>query len=260
MISAWLSAVTLSIIRNALAAFAFAVLLNPYTASAQEPTSALPKNYWEVFDNSALAVIHVHYDPHEKIPVHDHSKFPTVYVYLSDSGPVLFSHIEAHPFSYTRRPVKLGAYRVSPGRIEKHYVENKGDIPTDFLRVELKQLPIKHFTDEFRGQPPSSLANNLDITEFSNSDIAVERIVCVAGSSCAIKAASSPSLVIAFTTVQIMDSRNVPHATRLEAGAVKWVEAGNSLSLRADSSQAAHVLRILLPSSIDPKKAVNLAP
>lgn len=245
---------TLSIIWNMLAAVAFAVLLNPGTASAQDPTVTLPKNYWQVFDNSALAAIHVHYDPHEKIPLHDHSKFPTVYVYLSDSGPVLFSHVEAHPFSYTRRPVKLGAYRVSPGRIEKHYVENKGDIPTDFLRVELKQLPIKHFTDEFRGQPPSSLANNLDVTEFSNSDVAVERIVCVAGSSCAIKAASSPSLVIAFTMVQITDNRNVPHVTRLKAGVVKWVEAGTSLSLRADSSQAAHVLRILLPSSIVPKK------
>lgn len=245
---------TLSIIRNTLAAFAFSVLLTPGSASAQDPTVTLPNNYWQVFDNSTLAVIHVHYDSHEKIPLHDHSKFPTVYVYLSDSGPVLFSHVEAHPFSYTRRPVKLGAYRVSPGRIEKHYVENKGDIPTDFLRVELKQLPIRHFTDEFRGQPPSSLANNLDVTEFSNSDIAVERIVCVAGSSCAIEAASSPSLIIAFTMVQITDSQNVPHGTSLRIGAVKWVKAGNSLSLRADSSQAAHVLRILLHSSIVPKR------
>ncbi|MGH9573259.1 MAG: hypothetical protein ACRD40_07000 [Candidatus Acidiferrales bacterium] len=251
MNSARLLPFTLSMIRNTLTAFVFAVLLSPGIISAQDPTVTLPKSYWQVFDNPALAVIHVHYDPHEKIPLHDHSKFPTIYVYLSDSGPVLFSHVEAHPFSYTRRPLKLGAYRISPGRIEKHYVENKGDIATDFLRVELKQLPIKHFADEFRGQPPSSLAKNLDVTEFSNSDVAVERIVCVAGSSCEIKAASSPSLVIAFTMVQITDSRNVPHVTRLKTGAVKWVEAGNSLSLRADS-QAAHVLRILLPSAIIP--------
>jgi hypothetical protein len=154
----------------------------------------------------------------------------------------------------------VGAYRVSPGRIERHYVENKGDIPTDFLRVELKQLPVRHFTDEFRGQPPSSLSSDLDVTEFSNSDVAVERIVCVPESWCAIKAASSPSLVIAFTAVQLAETRAVTHVTHMKAGAVKWMDAGDSLSMRADSSQAAHLLRILLPSSVVPKNAVNPAP
>jgi hypothetical protein len=83
---------------------------------AQDPTTALPKNYQKIFENQAVAVIHAHYEPHEKVPLHDHSKFPTVYVYLSDSGPVLFSHVEAHPFSIVRKPLKMGAYRVSPGR------------------------------------------------------------------------------------------------------------------------------------------------
>ncbi|HKQ87580.1 MAG TPA: hypothetical protein VJS43_12530 [Candidatus Acidoferrales bacterium] len=235
-------------------------LLSLATTSAQDPTVTLPNNYKLVFDNSAVAVIHVHYEPHEKIPLHDHSKFPTVYVYLSDSGPVLFSHVEAHPFSYTRRPVKLGAYRVSPGRIEKHYVENKGDIPTDFLRVELKQLPIRHFTDEFRGQPPPSLSSDMDVTEFSNSDVAVERIVCVPDSSCAITPAPSPSLVIAFTAAQTADNRAGPRVTHMKIGGVQWMDGGDALSLHADSSEAAHVLRILLRSNVVPTSATSPAP
>jgi hypothetical protein len=214
---------------------------------AQDPTTTLPRNYQNIFENQAVAVIHAHYEPHEKIPLHDHSKFPTIYVYLSDSGPVLFSHVEAHPFSVVRTPLKTGAYRVSPGRIERHTVENQGDIPTDFLRVELKELPIGHFTSEFRAAAPSDLSRNADSIEFKNADLQTERIVCVAGSACEIKAANWPSLVIAFTPVQL--AKGPAAAQPLKAGAVQWMDAGESLSLSADSSAPGHVLRILLPSS-----------
>jgi hypothetical protein len=214
---------------------------------AQDPTTTLPKNYQNIFENQAVAVIHAHYEPHEKVPLHDHSKFPTVYVYLSDSGPVLFSHVEAHPFSIVRKPLKMGAYRVSPGRIERHSVENQGDIPTDFLRVELKELPIHHFSDEFRGAAPNDLSRNVDNVEFKNADLQTERIICVANSSCEIKAASWPSLVIAFTPVELAKSQAAPQVVK--AGAVQWMDASESLSLRADSSAPGHVLRILLPSN-----------
>lgn len=219
------------------------------TAVAQDSAGTLPKNYRTIFENSALAIIHAHYAPHETVPVHDHSKFATVYVYLSDSGPVKFSHVEEHPFTTTRKPLQAGAYRVSPGRIERHSVENLGDIPTDFLRVELKQVPVRHFTQEFRAPAPASLSQNSDAVEFSNSDVATERIICVVESSCEIKAAASPSLIIAFTAVVLSADRAKSSGERLENGDVYWVNNGDSLSVKADSSTAAHVLRILLPSS-----------
>ena len=216
-------------------------------ARAQDSSSALPKNYRTVFENSAVAIIHAHYAPHETVPVHDHSKFATVYVYLSDSGPVKFSHVEEHPFTTIRKPVKAGAYRVSPGRIERHSAENQGDIPTDFLRVELKQVAVRHFTQEFRAPAPTSLSQSSDKVEFSNSDVATERIICVADSSCEIPAASFPTVIIAFTPVMIIGGGGV--GVR-QSGDVKWVNPGVALTIRARPGGPAHVLRILLPSSV----------
>jgi hypothetical protein len=63
-------------------------------AIAQEPTVAFPKNYSVAFDNDFVSVIRVHYEAHEFIGVHDHSHLPTIYVYVSDSGPVRFEHDE----------------------------------------------------------------------------------------------------------------------------------------------------------------------
>ncbi|HEY4357920.1 MAG TPA: hypothetical protein VGN16_19365 [Acidobacteriaceae bacterium] len=110
--------------------------------AAQDPIKTLPKNYWVEFENPWIQVIHARYRPHEKVPVHDHSTAPTLYVYLSDSGPVEFKHGGAESFNLTRPALKAGQMRVSPGRIETHQVENLGDLQSDFLRVELKTLPI----------------------------------------------------------------------------------------------------------------------
>ena len=114
----------------------------PRAGSAQDPVKAFPGNYSLVFENSAVSVIRVHYGPHERVGVHDHSSFPTVYIYLSNSGPVRFQHYEAKSFMVTRPPTVTGSYRVSPGLIERHTVENLGDSTSDFLRVELKQVPM----------------------------------------------------------------------------------------------------------------------
>src|SRR6201996_1491626 len=111
-------------------------------ASAQDPIKTLPKNYWVEFENPWIQVIHARYRPHETVPVHDHSTAPTLYVYLSDSGPVKFEHSGENAFDLTRPALKTGQMRVSPGRIETHQVENLGDLQSDFLRVELKTLPI----------------------------------------------------------------------------------------------------------------------
>jgi len=128
-------------------------------ARAQNPVTTFPKNYSLTFSNSAVAVIRVHYGPHEKIGLHDHSKTPTVYVYLSGSGPVRFQHVEEKSFVLTRPPTVRGAFRVRPGRLERHRVENMGDASSDFLRVELKQIPLGGL-EPFRGKAPHSLCHH----------------------------------------------------------------------------------------------------
>jgi hypothetical protein len=245
-----MKSVGMKVVRSGPVMFALgvALLVAPLRAQDSAP-GPLPKNYQTVFENSAVAVVHAHYDAHEKIPVHDHSKFATVYVYLSDSGPVLFSHVEAKPFTATRPPVKMGSYRVSPGRIEKHSSENQGDTPTDFLRVELKQVPVRHFAQEYRGTAPASLDRNSDVVEFGNSDVATERIVCMAGAPCAVKVSPSPSVLIAFTPTQVFGGGR-GSAAHVKLGTVRWIPAGQSVSIQADSQSAAHVLRVLMPSSV----------
>jgi hypothetical protein len=91
---------------------------------AQDPVTTFPKNYSVLLDNSATEVIRAHYEPHEKLGVHDHSINPTIYVYLNDAGPVRFQHFEEQGFTLTRPPTMKGAFRVSPGRLENHTVEN----------------------------------------------------------------------------------------------------------------------------------------
>lgn len=65
-----------------------------------------------------------------------------MYVYLSDSGPVRLAHVEEHAFALVRKAVKAGSYRGSTGRLERHTGENLGPIPSEFLRVELKQATL----------------------------------------------------------------------------------------------------------------------
>src|ERR1700744_4419628 len=116
--------------------------------SAQNGATALTQSYRTLLDNEQMQVVRVHYDPHEELPEHDHSRYPTVYVYLSNSGPVRFLHAEARPFTITRRPERAGWFRVSPVRIEKHTVANLGPVASDFLRVECKQIALRQIRSE----------------------------------------------------------------------------------------------------------------
>src|SRR6202000_2141868 len=93
---------------------------------------------------------------HEGVAVHDHSDDPTVYVYLGDSGPVRFVH-EPENVILTRPPTHTGAYRGSPGRKGRHSVVNLTDKPSDYLRVELKKVPLGSLKHEFRGSAPAAL-------------------------------------------------------------------------------------------------------
>lgn len=210
-------------------------------ALAQDPLKTLPDNYKLVFENADVAVIRAHYGSHEKVPVHDHTSFATVFVYLSDSGQVRIDHQEADGkgFSVTRPPTVTGAYRVAPGMAERHSIENLGDASSDFLRVELKRVDLK-LKEPFRGKAPASVAANSDAIEFDDPGVRVERIVCVGSEPCAVKAVPVPSLVIAITAVSV-------GGKKLEAGQVQWLLASQSEVLAGYGVHAVHALRILLP-------------
>jgi len=217
------------------------------TAVAQDPLVTLPNNYRTIFENGAVTVIRAHYGAHEKIPVHDHTSFSTVFVYLSDSGQVRIDHAEDNekPVSVIRPPTVKGAYRVAAGIAERHSIENLGDTSSDFLRVELKQVALG-LKEPFRGKAPESVAKNMDAVEFAERDLEIERIVCLGAAACMVKGTAAPSLIVAFTPLSLKVGVTTE---KLDNGAVRWLDAGQGASISSEGGAAAHVLRILLPAS-----------
>ena len=231
-----------------LATVCIATALASSAAHAQDPVKTFPHNYSIALENSAVTVVRVHYGPHEKVGVHDHSKSPTIYVYLSDSGPVRFQHFEANSFALTRPPTVKGAYRVSPGRVERHTVENLGNTSSDYLRVELKQVALGG-VQPFRGEAPASLTQSEDAVEVNTPALRIERIVCAGTSPCAVKASAAPSLLVAFTPLQESASGAGGQEGALAAGAVRWLPATQALTMRGENDASADLLRILLPGA-----------
>jgi hypothetical protein len=217
-------------------------------AHAQDPLKTLPNNYKLAFENSSVEVIRAHYGPHEKIPIHDHTSYATVFVYLSDSGQVRIDHAEDGDkvSSVVRPPTVKGSYRVAPGMKERHSIENLGDTSSDFLRIELKNVTF-HISEPFRGKAPQTLSSDLDNIEFSDPELEIERIVCAGDSACAIKPSPSPSLIVAFSPL-LMTFQGSQNSERIDEGSVRWMPPGQ-LALLAPGSPATHLLRILLPEA-----------
>jgi hypothetical protein len=216
----------------------FCALLAAAPLRAQDPLSTLPGNYRVVLENETVRVIHVIYQPHEKLPVHDHSKTPTVYAYLSDSGPVEFRHHEEHSFALTRKPVKAGTFRVSPGRVEIHEVENLGAIPSEFLRIELRQIPLGLQGIAFRGVKPFSLAANSVSEEFRCPAFHIQRIVAAGDHPVAVADIDKPSLIVALAESNC--SGDVLHK-----GDARWLPSHSRLEVSRHGSAPAHLLRIV---------------
>jgi hypothetical protein len=211
---------------------------------AQDPTVAFPNNYRKVLDNADVLVLRVHYGPHESVGVHDHSDHPTVYVYLDDSGPVRFVH-EPENVILTRPPTHTGAYRVSPGRRERHSLVNLSDKPSDYLRVELKKIPLGTLKQEFRGSAPETLVQGTKV-EFEEPALRIERVVCDAGASCELPVEDAPSVLVAFSPSELVERKKAKVFP--DDSSVLWLKAGESASVRAAGKAPAHLLRIVLPA------------
>ena len=65
-----------------------------FLSTAAQAQSPLPNNYKTILNNHDLLVMRVHYGPHEVVPMHDHSAYPTVFVYLNDSGIIALEDVK----------------------------------------------------------------------------------------------------------------------------------------------------------------------
>jgi quercetin dioxygenase-like cupin family protein len=48
-------------------------------SAARDGATALQQNYRTLLDNDEMQVVRVHYDPHQELAAHDHSRYPTGY-------------------------------------------------------------------------------------------------------------------------------------------------------------------------------------
>jgi hypothetical protein len=173
----------------------------PHAPVAQDGVTALPDVYRKQFENDWVRVVRIHYAPNVKLAAHSHPARPAAYVYLNESGPVVFRHVGSDLGSPTRPSTKTGAVRLSRGMAEVHEVENLSDLPSDFLRVEFKTEAKEART--MRGKffrETASPDEGLEKVQFENAQIRVTRLVIAAGRQIEMRTtAQEPALLIMLT-------------------------------------------------------------
>ena len=217
-----------------MALFAFATLVAlGAVAGAQDAETTLPEAYSLQFENEWVKVVRVRYAPHVKLPAHAHTKMASAYVYLSDSGPVIFRHVGAEYGAATRPPVKAGTFRLWRAVGETHEVENTSALASDFLRVEFKTEPRDERTLKGRYHREAVPAEGiLEKVQFENAQIRITRMVCAAGRTLSVRTADVPSLVVALTA-----------APALEMGRERWIPAGHAEQFTNSGSAPMELLR-----------------
>lgn len=228
-----------------LAATILTVLLAT-NALAQDPASVLPKAYKLQFENQWVKVTRVHYDPYEKLPSHEHTLYPSAYVYLNDSGPVVFKHKDLPYGAVTRPPTKARSFRLYQAVKEMHEVQNLSELPSDFLRVEFKTEPVneKALRGRFLTEQPAP-TENLEKIQFENDQVRITRLVCRRGKSLEISTISDvPALLMALTTSGV-EMKGTGKATkmRLEPGKTLWIDAGKNAQLSPTDVDSIELLR-----------------
>lgn len=221
------------------------VLTIATTAFAQTPWEALPNNYQLILENEWVRVVRVHYAPHEKVPIHDHTFAASAYLYLADGGPVRFQHFEPQQVSVVRPPVKLGGFRMYPAITERHAVENTSDLPSDFLRVEMKALSGASPSPHGRFPPPVlKAAENLEKVEFEDGNIRIVRSVCASHQACSGISSESAALEITFTPALLVQKGAKVDCQQMQAGQIRWLHSVDRMDVWNPGEVAWHSLRI----------------
>jgi len=210
---------------------------------AQDPLTALPQNYRLQLENEWVKVTRVHYAPHEKLPPHQHTLTASAYVYLNDSGPVVFKHIGLAYGAVTRPATKAGSLRLFPGLQEIHEVENLSDLPSDFLRVEFKTEPldIKNLRGRFyREAFPAG--ENFQKVQFENEQVRITRLVCAQGKRLELSTSpTEPALLVALTQSKFKVGKSA--AALLEIGQSSWMPPNQQQRFENTGDAPAELLR-----------------
>jgi len=230
--------------------------------SAQDPAKVAPQAYKLDFENDWVKVLRVHYAAKEKIPEHDHPATAAAYVYLNDSGPVIFKHVGLSYGPVTRSAVKARSFRVWYAVKETHEVENTGDTPSDSVRIEFKTEPVNARSLHGKFQPEEyPLDENYQKVQFENEQIRVIRLAVAPRKKLAFStAANEPALVVALTpaSFEFKKGKARPSKLSLDAGKAEWLDQGSVAEFVNTGGAPAEMLRFDLktkPLSADLIKA-----
>src|SRR6185437_250645 len=155
------------------------------------------------------------------VPTHDHPFYPTIFVYLTNSGEVDMKHEGPNGFTAQRDPTEAGAFRIAPYMVERHSVKSLSDTESMFLRVELKRVPPAMVNRVFREETPLHLVPGTR-TEFQDKALRIDRILCAPAKECALAEQNERSLLIAISPTRI---RTADGERSLKAGDVIWIPA-----------------------------------
>jgi hypothetical protein len=228
----------------------FALLFYSYAplAPAQDPFTTAPHAYKLQFENEWVQVTRVHYGPHAKVPVHNHTRWPAAYVYLNDAGPIIFKHVGWDEPDLTRPPTKAGSFRLSPTLAvgETHSVENPNGTTSDFLRVEFKTQPLGR--ESLRGRferKNHQPGRNVRKMEFENGQVRITRLICAPHKTVEIKTRSSqPALLVLLTPAQLkfIGAGSGAAKQTFEPGNTIWLAGGRQERLENSSDGAVELL------------------
>jgi len=155
------------------------------------------------FENAWVRIVRVHYLPHEKTRAHDHPATPTVYVYTTDGGRLRIVHDEMEK-PVIRPVVKAGAVRFNRGAAEHHQVEELDGVASEYLRIELKTVPLELPQEDVRRAPS-------DRTPFENAMLRILRVTCEANSACpASDHPENPAVIVTGKKSQWLDANAPP--------------------------------------------------
>jgi hypothetical protein len=216
------------------------------TPRAVDAVKNLPEAYSLQFENEWVRVVRVHYAPNVKLPAHTHTKHGTAYVYLNDSGPVIFRH-GTDGGDVTRPPTKAGAFRLFRAVEEFHEVINTTDVPSDFLRVEFKTEPRE--ATMLRGRfariaaAPGEYPRQV---QFENAQVRITRIMIGPGQQADVSTGAEPALVVALMPTAAM-----------KLGDVRWISARTPLSLDHAATAAGEILRFDLKTQPVPAASLD---